>query len=240
MIVVARRRPISSAAILAAVLAGASIASAATLDIDVGANTTIRESATNQGASQILFAGDTTTSGDFLRSAVAFDLSAPELVGATINSATVSFFVRGADSSSENATITLDLHQLSSSFTNDGATWLSRDGTNDWTTAGGDFGGVLASASGNPRTASAGDSVAFSGASLASAVEAAVGGDIHLLVKSGVEGGANRNLFQFASTRNLVNSATGPVLSIDYTPVPEASIGLLGMLGGLFLLRRRR
>jgi hypothetical protein len=205
-------------AVLTSTLVSAQLACGETITIDVGANSAIRTDLGNQGTSQILFAGDTTTA--FLRSAVAFDLSNPLLTGATINSVTLAFRVRQADTGSADASITLDLHPLSSSFTNDGVTWTSRDGTNDWSNPGGDFSAVLASASGNPRTAAAGSTVSFSSAALTSAVEAAIGGEIRFLLKSATEDNAARNLFQFASTRNTSGGYPGPRLTIDYS-VPE-------------------
>lgn len=223
---------------LVAALASAQIAYAATLVLGVNDNSSIRESQTNQGSSQILFAGDTTTANDYLRSAVAFDLNNPALIGATITSATLTLTVRGSDTSSENATITLNLHELTSSFTNDGVTWSSRNGTDNWTTGGGDFGAALASATGNPRTATSGSTVNFSSAGLASAAQDAIGGTFYLLAKSAVENNTARNLFQFASSRNVINSSPGPVLTIEY--IPEPSSALLGGIGLVALLRRRR
>ena len=232
--------------LLTGVLAGSQFATADTLSIIVGDNSTIRSTVGNQGTSQILFAGDTTTSGDYMRSAVAFDLSNPLLSGATINSATLTFTVREPDSGttgSANATITLNLHQLSSSFTTTGVTWTSRDGTNNWTTAGGDFdSAVLASASGNPRTVTAGSTLDFSGNGLTGALQGAIGGNIFLLLKSEFEDNGSRNLFRFASSRNTAGSPafSGPVLTIDYTPIPEPTTALAGLLLGVGLLRRRR
>lgn len=228
---------------LVAAFASTQLASAATLAINVGANSTIRVNVVNQGTSAILFAGDVNdnpSDNELMRTTVAFDLSAPELVGATINTATLSFFIREADGTSENATVTLNLHELTASFTNDGVTWTSRDGTNNWTTPGGDFGGILASASGNPTTVSNNDNLDFAGAGLTSAVQGAIGGDLNLLVKSSTEDIVARNLLRFASSRNTAGAATGPVLTLDYTPVPEPSAALLGGLGFMFLLRRRR
>ncbi|MFK7910039.1 MAG: DNRLRE domain-containing protein [Akkermansiaceae bacterium] len=226
--------------LLATALASAQLGSAATLALGATDNSTIRVGLGNQGTSAILFAGDTATDDDFLRTAVAFDLSNPLLTGATINSATLTFTARDADSSSANGTITLDLHQLSSSFTNDGVTWTSRNGTDNWITAGGDFGAALASTTGDPGTTAPGDTFSFSSGSLAGAAESSIGGSFYLLAKTDSENNdSTRRLFRFASSRNTT-SAPGPVLTIDYTPIPEPSTALLGALGGLFLLRRRR
>ncbi len=228
---------------LVAVLASMQVASAASLVVGVSDNTTIRLDTTNQGSSELLFAGDTTsTTNGLMRSVLAFDLSNPVLTGATINSATLTFTVRNTDNG-ENATMTLNLHELTSSFTNGGATWTSRDGTNDWTTPGGDFNAsVLASFTGNPTTVSPGDEVDFSGSGLTTAVEDSIGGTLNLLMKSATENHTTQNLFRFASTRNTLGNPDypGPVLTIDYTPIPEPSAALLGGLGLLALLHRRR
>lgn len=85
----------------------------------------------------------------------------------------------------------------------------------------------------------------FTSASLASTVEGAIGGSLYLLLKSDTENNDNRNLFQFASTRNTLGvdggpAVPGPVLTLDFTPIPEPSTALLGGLGLLALLLRRR
>ncbi|MCX6876373.1 MAG: Ig-like domain-containing protein [Verrucomicrobia bacterium] len=209
--------------VLAATLASAQLASGAILVLNPTDDSTIRTNTLNQGTSISLNVGDTldtTTDNEFLRSALAFDLST--LTGATINSVTLTFTVRVAETGSQNATMTLNLHQLTSSFTNGGVTWTSRDGTNDWTNPGGDFGGVLASTTGNPNTAAIGSTVSFSGATLAGAVQDMIGGSLYLLVKSNVENIAFRNLFQFySSNQSGGNLAYIPKLTIDYS-LPDA------------------
>lgn len=225
--------------LLAVILGSAQFGNAAILTFSPTDNSTIRFGQGNQGTSQLLFAGDTSNPGDFLRSTLAFDLNNPLLTGATINSVTLTLTVREADTGSEDTSLTIALHELTNSFTNDDVTWTSRNGTDDWTTPGGDFGSSLATVSGNPFTAVTGDTLDFSSVALASAAESAIGGSFYLLAKSTTEENTNRNLFRFASTRNL-SSAEGPVLTIDYTPIPEPSSVLLACLGGVALLRRRR
>ena len=210
-------------AVLAAALIIARIASGDTLVLTPTDDGTIRTNTANLGTSEILFVGDTLDTvqdNEFLRSTLAFDLSNPLLTDATINSVTLTFTIRTRDTGSQNATMTLNLHRLSDSFTNDGVTWTSRDGTNAWTNPGGDFGDVLASTLGNPNTAAVNTTISFSSSSLAGAVEDAIGGSLYLLAKSDIEDTAFRNLFQFYSSNQTTqtNLARIPRLTIDYTP----------------------
>ncbi len=203
--------------LVVAALVGTQLASADTLVLSPTDDSTIRASSGNQGTNQAIIVGDTTTADDYLRIALAFDLSSPLLTGATINSATLTLSVRSVDGSSENAAVTINLHQLTSSFTNGGVTWTSRDGTNDWITPGGDFGGVLTSLSANPRTVSLSQGLNFTGGTLANTAESAIGGSLYLLVKLDVENNGTRNIFQLASKENTT-AAPAPVLTLDYTP----------------------
>jgi hypothetical protein len=212
--------------ILAATLAGTQLASADTLVLSPTDDSTIRLNTVNQGGNQALIVGDTLpnppTNSELIRTALAFDLSNPALAGATINSVTLTLSVRTVDGTSVNAPVTIDLHQLASSFTNLGVTWTSRDGTNNWTTPGGDISGVLASLSANPRTVTLAQSLVFSGASLTSAAQSAAGGSFYLLAKLAVEDTADRNVFQFASNDNTT-ATPKPVLTIDYTPAADST-----------------
>lgn len=173
----------------------------------------------NQGSNDLAIVGDTATPEDYLRAAFAFDLSAPELEGATIDSVTLTLTVDGRDTSSggsADATSLIDLHELLASFTNSGVTWTSRDGTNDWTTPGGDFGASLASLSANAGTVSAGAKLNFSSGDLRSVTQNALDGSgaLYLLTKLRTED-ADRSVFRLASQDNSTASQR-PVLTIDF------------------------
>jgi len=68
------------------------------------------------------------------RSIVSFGLS-PIPVGSIISSATLTLKETGT----QGTTRTIAVHRVTQSWTEGGVTWNSRDGTNSWTTAGGDF-----------------------------------------------------------------------------------------------------
>jgi len=214
---------------------------AATLVLNPTADGYIRASqspsATNNTGNIIFLVGDTTTDNDFLRGVLAFDLSDPTLTGATINSATLTLVVQSSDTGdSENASVTLDLHELATSFDEASVSW-----TTPWTADGGDFGSVLASTSANASTVQPEDSLDFAGSALTDSVSGSVGGSFYLLAKLASED-AVRNIFRFGSIDG--NSAYRPTLTIDYTAavIPEPSaFALLGGLAALgFVTGRRR
>ncbi|WPJ95119.1 DNRLRE domain-containing protein [Coraliomargarita algicola] len=235
------------------VLASAVIPLAATADIlEIG--TTVDDyirSGSNadnaQNSTNLILVGDTATAGDELRGMLTFDLSSyTELVGATINSATLTFTINDSDETgagkSANETITLNLFQTNTSFT-ESATWNS-----PWTTAGGDLDNLIASTTGNPGSDAQGTNLDFSGSNLDTAIANTIGGSISFILAidpSEVDG--TRSIFRLTSNEPVIGGGVtadfSPVLSIDYTAVPEPSIfALLTGLAGLSLavVRRRK
>lgn len=236
-----RRSALASIAAVTGIFACAQSATAATLVINSSGDRTIRSTGTTPSATDpVILIGDTITAGDYLRGAFAFNLADPLLVGATINSITLTLTIDSADGTSQNTNVTVNLHQLSSSFTESGVTWTSRDGTNSWATVGGDYGSLLDSEVKNPRTVTGTSTFIFdiAPASIATGVTNE-SGVLYLLAKLDVESNTNRNLFRIRSEENL---GAKPALTIDYTAaVPEPNVAaLLGGLGLLALLRRRR
>ncbi len=191
--------------------------SAVTVTLNPTDDSILRESATTpQGTNPLVIIGDTTNANDFLRSAFAFDLSGAELSGAVVNNVTLRLTADRTDASSENADVVIDFHELTASFTNDDVTWTSRNGTDNWTTPGGDFGGVIASLTANAATVSSGDELDWSSAGLASATQNAIGGSLYLIGKLNVEDSTTRNAFFFES---LSTAGAEPELIIDFTPL---------------------
>lgn len=215
-----------------------SSAMADTLTINPTADAFIRAS---QNASQtlnttnvIFLVGDTTTANDYLRGLLSFDLSSSALVGATINSVTLTLKINSADASSAGQDVILNLYSLTNTFSEGTVTWTQRNGSSTWTTPGGDYGDLLAGTTANAGTATAGQSVTFSGSDLTDYAISSVGGSLYLLIKLADEDTAQRNVFRFGTVNGT--SAYYPVLTIDYTAavIPEPSTAAL--LGGLAVL----
>ena len=242
---------------------GVSAASAATLTIGVTGDSYIRSGTTtlqntNNNGSQLLLVGDTTTSGDVMRGVLSFNLAAPELVGATINSVTLNLFAdsaAGKDSSSTvSSTETLQIFQLTRSFVDTQVTWNNAATGTAWTTPGGDFSGTaLSSVSANATTVTANQLFSFgsSEAFLNSIVGTLAQTDktLGLYVKLQTEN-TTRSLFRLnAGTTTNVNIAPAafrPQLVIDYSvsTIPEpsafAAFAGLGALGCVGVRRRAR
>jgi hypothetical protein len=193
----------------------------------------IRASQGNQGSNDLAIVGDTANPDDFLRAVFAFDLDVPELADASITGVTLRLTIDGRDTSSGGSgdeINPIDLHPLGASFTNGGVTWTSRDGTNAWTTPGGDFGGALASVTANAGTVNGGDRLDFSGTDLQAAVEGAIGSPFHLIAKLRTED-AIRSVFRITSKENST-TAHRPALVIEYEPITHDPTLLVDASGG--------
>lgn len=237
-------RSLTGATFLAALLL--SPAGAATLTLNSAADGYIRANQTTgdtkNTTNTVFLVGDTTNPSDYLRGVLSFDLNAPALEGATINSVTLTLKIGSPDGGgSANASATINLHQLAASFDEGTADWTNRSAGTPWSTPGGDYGAVLANTSANASTAQTGNDVVFSGAGLTNAALSSVGGTFYLLVKLNAEDNV-RNIFRFGSGEG--SSTYYPALVIDYTAaaIPEPSS--YALLGGFIALgaaaRRRR
>jgi hypothetical protein len=205
-----------------------------------GNSTYIRsDQATSNFGGQTSFIAGNVVSGADLHGLISFDLSLIP-AGSTINSVSLTLF-RNQDATSQSVSVQLDLLALTQPFTETGATWNTYNGTNAWTTPGGDYNPtVLSSFSANPASASSFQTFATS-ASFVTASQAAVNGSqpLYLIVKLDDETGLNRHIFNFSSDDNA-SLGQRPSLTIDYTPVPEASTALLALIGAFGLGMRGR
>lgn len=193
----------------------------------------------NQNGSGNLLAGNSASGADF-HSFISFDLSAIP-AGSTINSVSLTL-AQFADAGSGATPVQLDLLQLTRVFVETQVTWNIYSTGNNWTTPGGDFNPTILSsitASAQP-TASR---VFGSSGSFVSVVQSAVNAPqpLELMLKLNDESGLTRNLFFFGNDEQAT-STNRPLLTIDYTAVPEPSACLLalGGLGLVILLRGLR
>jgi|GEM_PF-5264084 len=240
-------RPLAFSA-LAALSAGP--LSAAVLTLTPNADNFIRSDNTGSNTdTNVLLVGELASGAGNLRSLLSFDLSSPELVGATINSVTLTLRANDIDAISTGGTMQVNLNLLDSSFTETGATWLN-SGTGTWT-AGGPYSTLLSSTSGEVKAAVGTTFTFASSVDFVNTVASSVSGTgiLDLVLKLDDETTTDRNVFRFTSSEpNLsggVTAAYAPTLTIDYTAtvIPEpAGFALLG--GGATLgfagFRRRR
>ncbi|MDR1284234.1 MAG: DNRLRE domain-containing protein [Opitutaceae bacterium] len=240
-------------AILVALPVFAAAAANDPISVSVSADAWIRSDNKNQSSANASNAVGQISEGGNARALLRFDfseISLPE--NATFASVSLVIIRANVDSSSESATVTFNVHELTTSF-NESATWNKSNASDDWTTAGGggDYDSiVLASADLGTKTAIyTPDS--FSGDGLNSIVKNALenGSVLNLLIKTADEDTfTNRHLIWFKSmtdsNSNLTSSANATLL-IEYTMIPEpattaalfAGVAILAAIG---ILRRRR
>lgn len=173
----------------------------------------------------------------FDRMLISFDLSSIP-TGSTINSATLT--VTNALNSMAGAqsctcyplTRVLVEGTGNGTVSGDGATWLTHDGTNSWTTAGGDYDAANGSAFSVSDLDILGTTYAWTiTAAVAAAFVANVGGNkvIPLLFRLDTEGGATGSYAIYSSDHTT--DANRPYLTVDYT----SPGGMLRRNGGLFI-----
>jgi hypothetical protein len=226
--------------------------------ISVGAlkdNTLYEESsgALSNGMGEYLFAGK--TAGELARRAViAFDIAAAVPTGATINSASLRLNMSRCGPTCS-TTVPMGLYRLlgdwgegaSDAFGEEGgggasqpgdATWIhTYYDTDYWVNEGGDF-SPLASAIWNVTNLGV---YTWSTAQLASDVQGWLDNPAESFgwILIGGEGPGGATAKQFGSKDNLVASER-PVLTIDYTPIPEPSTVFFVAAGMIAVLRFRR
>lgn len=135
----------------------------------------------------------------------------------------------------------LNIHQLTQtgwvegtgdgSATGDGATWNTYDGSNNWTSAGGDFNATII----DTVTVLVDDYITFvlMGAGATNPLTLDWEDDVHLLIKRNGESGTNQQ--NHIASKEHATSALRPVIQITYTPAItyKSLSGSLGLSGSL-------
>lgn len=210
------------AALLAATFSSAT-AMAATLTLPPTADAFIRTGqtivTTKNTTNVVMLVGTAQTAKDNMRGLLAFDLTNPALVGAKINNVTLTLKVNAADTGSEKADVALNLYPVKNTFSEGAVSWAYRNSANYWTTQGGDYGDLLASATANAGTVSPKQAVTFTDAKLTASVASLIGSPFSLLVKLAKEDTGQRSIFRFGTINGA--PALQPVLTIDYTPAAK-------------------
>jgi len=90
------------------------------------------QATTTAGSSGVMLIGDFGASGNSVNANayINFDLSDPVLTGATINSVTLTLHKSDSNGGSANLDFTISAYELLQPFSEYGATWNNRDGSN--------------------------------------------------------------------------------------------------------------
>jgi len=200
----------------------------------------------NNVTGNIFLVGNTTINNDELRGFMQFDLSDPSLVGFPVQGVSLRLTIDDPDLSgggSVDKLSTLNLWLITESFTESGATWTSRDGTNNWSTPGGTFESPpIAFATVNAATVVSGDEITFSGSAFDDAVSNAIGGNLGLLLTLDSPNYSERTIFRFVSRTPEPFQEWKSDWTPELTVIPEPStFAMLAIAGvaAIGLLRRR-
>jgi hypothetical protein len=181
-----------------------------------------------------------------IRGILGFDLSAIP-AGATIDSITLVMTVAETGAGSVTNLGSIELREVipngtaANNMVEGQTNWTFWKTDTAWTTPGGDFGNILASAPVDSFTN--GQTVIFSSSLLIAAAQASfnAGSPLELiLIAPTAEAGSGTHLVRFGSDDNA-NTSYRPLLTVDYTIPEPSSAGLLSLaVVGIFARRKRR
>lgn len=118
------------------------------------------------------------------------------------------------ESNEDTQTQSIEVHQLTRDFTSSLATWNTYDGTNNWTSAGGDYSGTVIHATNSVATSST-QQWDLMGGSSTNPLTLSFGDTVRLLLKRATESGTTAT-YDYASSENAT-PANRPYLQITYT-----------------------
>jgi hypothetical protein len=177
-------------------------------------------------------------SGVIRRSYLGFDLTGIPM-GAFITNVTLALTIVDSGGPFNTGTRAIELHEITAAGPiNESLTWNGYDGVNNWVTPGGDFAAaVLSSRSDN---ISSGVQTWLSTPAFVAAAQSALSGDgrLEMILLSPT---AEAETFSYRGWAQNEDGtvANRPLLSVEYTLVPEPTSAALLGLGALLLLRRK-
>lgn len=244
-------------------LLGATSSMAATITFQAGVNgydhlgIDIRQNGvTANGAQTLTGYQNGETNNHEMRSVLSFGLSMIP-AGSIINSISLTLVSDGGQAGNIAGMGTINLHEIipngsaANNFSEAGTNWTNwgNAGTGTpWITLGGDFGSVLTTAAlDNPNTNTvldAGETATFTtSAAFVAAAQAAFDAGLPLeliLIAPTAEANTTAANFIRFRTDDHTDTATRPLLTINYT-IPEPTSALLALVAGVpFITRRRR
>ena len=233
---------------------GGGVVRAATVQLEAMRDAVLYENAAGlvaNGAGEFLVAGRTNQGGGSRRrSLLIFDVSSLP-AGAVVTGVEVQLHAQTVTT----ADLELGLHRMLTAWTSGGsnpggneatgvaaltgdATWLHASAPGSlWAVPGGDH---VVAASAVTMVTGMGGFVTWSGAGLVADVEmwrSDPGGNAGWMLRSDELSGQTAKRFVSADS---ADAGLRPVLVVEFTVVPEPAIGLLGAVGGVVLLGRRR
>lgn len=252
-----KKHPIALALALCIACCASSL-SAAIINLAPSKDNTLYENDagdTSNGVGEHLFAGNTGFE-ELRRALMAFDVAGSVPAGSTINSVSLTLNMSRCGPTC-GTSVPMDLRRveadwgegLSDAGGQEGipdvaqlgdATWLNNFyGSSDWTNAGGDFSGTV---SGSQVVTDLGAYTWASTSQMVADVQSwldSPGGNFGWILLGGEDVAFTAKRFDSLQNSNPENR---PLLSIDYTPIPEPSTVLFVAAGalGVFRLRRRR
>lgn len=210
---------------------------------------------TNNGA-QLLVGNQPPGAGDNrnIRGVLAFDLGEIP-AGATINNVSLRLVSDGSPAGTLGGFATMNAHQVTpngnpaNAMAEGQISWTNWKTGTPWTAPGGDYQSTILSSgtvtdADSDNAADAGEAATLaSTAAFVSAAQASLDGGfpLQLILIAPTPEANDTNTFVRFRSDNHATAADRPLLTVDYTPVPEpGSAALLATSAGLLLARRRR
>ena len=164
------------------------------------------------------------TAGQHRTTVIYFDIAGSIPAGSTINSAAINLFLENWNS----AGVTMDCYALLVAFTEGGATWNTRDGTNNWNTGGAQGSGTDHGATLLAQTAVTNTLAykVFSGANLTAFIQDVVDSVVSNLGFVFIRNGTgNDGEYHSFGSSEAATDGRRPYIEIDYTEAAGVAVG---------------